>query len=143
MKTNKGKGYSGAVFVTCLLIVGCQGTGNVADKSDNYSQNSLPPTPPSSISAENTAVEKGNKVALCQNELASLQKVSPNAYLEKKVYFDNLLNSVAVYASVRGDVNIQTKETLDALYKYKTNQVCAEIEKEVLQGLIRRGESLK
>lgn len=143
MKINKGKCSASVFFLACLLSAGCQGGGDGVGKNNNDSQNGTPPTPPRSISVESSAAEKGNKVALCQNELASLKKVSPNAYVEKKAYFDSLLNSVAVYASVRGDVNAQTKDTLDALYKYKTNQVCAEIEKEVLQGLIRRGESVK
>lgn len=124
-------------------MTGCQGTGKIPAKANGLSQNSAPPTPPSSISVESAVAEKSNKVALCQSELASLKKVSPSVYLERKAYFDSLLNSVSVYASVRGDVNSQTKDTLDALYKYKTNQVCAEIEQDVLRGLIRRGESIK
>lgn len=143
MKINKVNGCSGMVLLGCLLIAGCQGTNSVPAKTNSLSKNNTPLMSENSISVENKAVEKPNKVALCQSELASLKKVSPNAYLEKKAYFDSLLSSVAVYASVRGDVNAQTKDTLDALYKYKTNQVCAEIERDVLQGLISRGESLK
>ncbi|HBE9082900.1 hypothetical protein [Serratia fonticola] len=143
VKIKKGKRTSGVILLSSMLIAGCQGTGNVVNKNNNHYQNNTSSVPPSSISVGNVAPDKGNKVALCQNELASLKKVSPNDYEEKKAYFDSLLNSVSVYASVRGDINTQTKDTLDALYKYKTNQVCAEIERDVLQGLIRRGESVK
>ncbi|OMQ20485.1 hypothetical protein BMI79_18280 [Serratia oryzae] len=91
---------------------------------------------------EKPAVQE-NRLGLCQSELASLQSVNPKAYAAKKAYFDSLVRNASVYSAVRGDVNTQTKDTLDALYKYKTNQVCAEIERDVLNGLIRRGESVK
>lgn len=143
MKINKVNGFSGIVFLGCLLLSGCQGTSNAPAKTNPSSNTSPRVMTQSSNSVESAVTEKTNKVALCQSELASLKKVSPNAYLERKAYFDSLLSSVSVYASVRGDVNAKTKDTLDALYKYKTNQVCAEIERDVLQGLIGRGESLK
>ncbi|AJW28987.1 hypothetical protein Z042_25760 [Chania multitudinisentens RB-25] len=86
---------------------------------------------------------KENRLGLCQSELASLKMVNPKAYAARKAYFDNLVRNASVYSAVRGDVNSSTKDTLDALYKYKTNQVCAEIERDVLNGLIRKGESVK
>lgn len=107
---------------------------------------SAPTASPSSASAAEPAVsssaERG-RIGLCQSELASLQKINPAVYAAKKASFDNLVRNASVYTSVRSDINAQTKDTLDALYKYKTNQMCGEIQRAVMEGLIRRGESVK
>ncbi|HGM5493042.1 TPA: hypothetical protein ACKP1B_004754 [Serratia fonticola] len=83
------------------------------------------------------------RMSRCRSELASLQTISPRAYATRKVNFDNLVKNASVYSAVRGEVNPSTKDTLDALYKYKTNQICAEIGRDVLNGLIRNVESVK
>lgn len=82
-------------------------------------------------------------ISRCQSELASLQTVNPRAYAVRKAKFDSLLTNASLYSGVRGDVNALTKNTLDALYKYKTNQLCAEIGQDLLNGLIRKVESVK
>lgn len=79
----------------------------------------------------------------CQNELNSLRLISATKYAVSKRDFDNLVKSASVYTQVRGGVNGKTKDTLDALYRYKTNQVCMQIERQVMDGLIRRGEGVK
>ncbi|ERK09204.1 hypothetical protein L581_0443 [Serratia fonticola AU-AP2C] len=40
-------------------------------------------------------------------------------------------------------MNALTKNTVDALYKYKTNQLCTQIGQDLLNGLIRKMESVK
>lgn len=135
----------GVVLCSGLLLAGCQKT---AQTSSQDSQTSTVQAPPQQISVSPPpppAVEenKTSKIGLCQSELASLKQVNPKAYAVKQANFNRLVNNASVYSAVRGDVNSTTKDTLDALYKYKTNQLCAEIEREVLQGLIQRGESVK
>lgn len=95
-------------------------------------------SPPPEPAAPET---KTSKIGLCQSELASLKQVNPKAYAIKQANFNRLVNNASVYSAVRGDVSSTTKDTLDALYKYKTNQLCAEIERDVLQGLIQRGKA--
>lgn len=138
-------------FLALLALVtlsGCQQT-----KSQTGTNASIP-IPPPSISvpavATNTAAPTNTpptapqqKMGLCQSQLASLRSISPKTYGVRKAQFDGLVNSASVYTAVRGEVSGQTKETVDALYKYKTNQICADIERDVMQGLIRRGESVK
>ncbi|MFZ1875394.1 hypothetical protein [Serratia sp. D1N4] len=137
----------GVLLCSGLLLAGCQ--SNQAKRT--VSQNQPPVTnvqsPPQQISVSPPppapTEAKTNKIGLCQNELAALRQVSPRAYALKKAQFDRLVSNASVYSAVRGDVNTDTKETLDALYKFKTNQICADIERSVLQGLIQRGESVK
>ncbi|MNC35090.1 hypothetical protein D3C75_835590 [compost metagenome] len=143
VKDIKEKCFIGIILLMSFLIVGCQGTDRTVSRPKNPPESSVPVVTPGSVATESSAAEKGNKIALCQSELVSLKKVSPETYLRKKAYFDDLVSNATVYATVRSDVNGQTKETVDALYKYKINQICVEIARDVLQGLIRRGESLK
>jgi hypothetical protein len=69
--------------------------------------------------------------------------VNDKAWTSRKADFDALVSGVSVYASVRGSVSSKTRDTLDALYRYKTNQICTQIERDVLEGLISRGESIR
>ncbi|VXC99489.1 hypothetical protein [Serratia oryzae] len=133
----------GFIISSGLLLAGCESKNS--SPSSKMQPVVSPPAaiePPPQPVIEKPAVQE-NRLGLCQSELASLQSVNPKAYAAKKAYFDSLVRNASVYSAVRGDVNTQTKDTLDALYKYKTNQVCAEIERDVLNGLIRRGESVK
>jgi hypothetical protein len=136
----------GVILCSGLLLAGCQKTAQTNSQED--SQAATVQAPPQQISVSPppqpaVAETKTNKISLCQSELASLKQVNPKAYAVKQANFNRLVNNASVYSAVRGDVNSTTKDTLDALYKYKTNQLCAEIERDVLQGLIQRGESVK
>lgn len=135
----------GALLCSGLLLAGCQNTAKKGSQ-DKPQVTATIEAPPQQISVSPPpapAEPKSNKIGLCQSELASLKQINPRAYAVKQAYFNRLLNNASVYSAVRGDVNAATKDTLDALYKYKTNQLCADIEREVLQGLIQRGESVK
>lgn len=137
----------GVVLCSGLLLAGCQKSAQTSSQNDAQATTTVQ-APPQEISMSpppQPAVEenKTSKIGLCQSELASLKQVNPKAYAVKQANFNRLVNNASVYSTVRGDVNAATKDTLDALYKYKTNQLCAEIERDVLQGLIQRGESVK
>lgn len=138
----KARGYrqrllASLITSSSLLVAGCASEGPSTSlvtppaASAPVVTQALPPSP------------EPTHMGRCQSELASLQTISPQAYAARKANFDSLVQNVSVYSAVRGDVNPSTKDTLDALYKYKTNQVCAEIGRDVLNGLIRRVESVK
>ena len=149
-----------AVFLTLIggvfLLTGCQNKFKWSESRPGVAASTLrtpqkvataAPAPAASPSsavepAVSSSAERG-RIGLCQSELASLQKINPAVYAAKKASFDNLVRNASVYTSVRSDINAQTKDTLDALYKYKTNQMCGEIQRAVMEGLIRRGESVK
>lgn len=79
----------------------------------------------------------------CRQELQALKIISPELHSQRKSSFDNLMGSAAQYASIRKGVNRQTKDTVDALYQYKLNRLCASISQEVVTGLTDRGENAK
>ncbi|MBH2766590.1 hypothetical protein I5Q31_05640 [Serratia marcescens] len=94
-------------------------------------------TPTEGASGENGAL------ARCQNDLNSLKQVNNKAWVARKQQFDRLVSGASVYTNVRAEVNGKTRDTLDALYRYKTNQLCAQIERDVMVNLIARGESIR
>ncbi|WP_371973012.1 hypothetical protein ACB496_15495 [Lelliottia nimipressuralis] len=87
--------------------------------------------------------EGSDAILTCQRDLDSLKRVNEKAWTSRKADFDALVSGVSVYASVRGNVSGKTRDTLDSLYRYKTNQICAQIERDVLEGLISRGENIR
>lgn len=89
------------------------------------------------------AMSTGGDILTCQNDLNSLKQVNDKAWKVRKRDFDSLVASASVYASVRTDVNGKTRDTLDALYRFKTNKLCVQIERDVLDGLVVRGESIR
>ncbi|MDL4455009.1 hypothetical protein QRZ34_28915 [Klebsiella michiganensis] len=78
-------------------------------------------------------------MAQCEKALASLRAINPASYQKKKAYFDALVGSVSRYGDIRGAVSDSTRETVDALYKFKAGKVCADIENEVMNGLVSKG----
>ncbi|CAI1727352.1 Uncharacterised protein [Serratia fonticola] len=134
----------GVLLCSGLLLAGCQNTAK--KDGQNKSQMAVTVVPPSqqiSVTPSPAPEAKTNKISLCQSELASLKQVNPKVYAVKQSQFSRLVNNASVYGAVRGNINMTTKDTLDALYKYKTNQLCADIEHDVLQSLIQTGEGAK
>ena len=127
-----------SVILVPLMLAGCQSEPAPVGKP-TPTQTSIPVVP--QVAPAATPVRE--KTGLCLGELASLKQVNSRAFAVRSAGFDRLVSSAGVYIAVRDKVSSQTKNTLDALYKYKTNQMCAEIERELLQALIRRGEIIK
>lgn len=74
----------------------------------------------------------------CRRELSSLRLIAPTAYTRRKAAFDQLINRAAVYARVRGDINNETQDVVDALYQYQTRELCIRIQRDVIDGLLLR-----
>lgn len=135
--------------LTCL-VSGCQAPGHSGRSSgaEKTAAASGPYVPTSkgsgsSVKSAERPSEGDDAIFTCQRDLDSLRKVNDKAWTSRKADFDALVSGVSVYASVRGSVSSKTRDTLDALYRYKTNQICTQIERDVLEGLISRGESIR
>ncbi|WP_312624643.1 hypothetical protein [Scandinavium sp.] len=138
------------------MISGCQ--KNIQPNSDSESLVTvtpvIPPVPrtyPSSTNitedqSDNTSranAAKGGVVSNCERELLALSKVNKNVYVQKKAAFDELLRNAAVYTEVREDIGAETRGTMDALYKYKTQKLCNDIAQSVRESLIAKGENFR
>lgn len=88
----------------------------------------------------NRAAEEAAGLKQCQNELDALKHLNPAQHTTFRQTFDRLMSGAAQYSSLRSQINAQTQETVDALYRYKVNRLCAGIRQATLTGLARRGE---
>ncbi|QNQ55465.1 hypothetical protein [Serratia liquefaciens] len=119
-------------FVLCLLLAGCQ-----IENSKNHIK---PQNANAQIGdAKVSAADETAKLGLCQRQLEALQKIDSAKYGIYQQRFDTLMNSAAEYAGVRTNVNVDSQDTLDALYHYRVNLFCSEINQVLLTGLAERG----
>ncbi|MEI9743867.1 MULTISPECIES: hypothetical protein [Enterobacter cloacae complex] len=110
----------------------------------------IPESSMENSSRENTAREisdsanwEAERLNNCQKELSILKGVSPKKYTVYKRTFDGLMGGAAQYAGLRKAVNANIQETVDALYRFKVNRLCAEISQGALEALVERGEQFK
>ncbi|AKG68303.1 Uncharacterised protein [Serratia fonticola] len=80
------------------------------------------------------------QLTLCQEQMGALRKITPKQHQQYQQAFDGLMQGAAQYARVRVQVNENTQETMDALYRYKINYLCANVSQAVLTGLAERVE---
>lgn len=97
----------------------------------------------SSEEEKTQAQNETERMAQCQKELEALKDINLERHTALRQEFDRLMNAAASYANVRTRVNSETKDTVDALYRYKINRLCADITQATLNGLADRGERLK
>lgn len=126
MKTNP------IIFVLCLLLVGCQ-----MENRQTHIQPQKVGTQSSKV--KSSAADEANRLGLCQRQLEALQKIDATKYGVYQQRFDTLMNSAAEYAGVRTNVNVDSQDTLDALYHYRVNLFCSEINQVLLTGLAELG----
>ena len=131
-----------------LLTTGCQGSSSESEFRNISSEPSMPIVKPENIRKSEIQIEtvsdtQTGGVTSCQRELVALSQLNTSLYTQKKQRFDELLARATVYTGVRNDIGSQTKDTLDALYKYKTQKLCSEIEHAVRQSLLSTGEEIK
>ncbi|EJH7528410.1 hypothetical protein QD763_003833 [Salmonella enterica] len=80
----------------------------------------------------NFSVEK------CGRELNTLKRLDIRRYTQRKSQFDRLMAGASVYADVRSDVVRGTQDAVDAMYRFRTGKLCAEISRDVMDALIRQ-----
>jgi len=82
------------------------------------------------------------RIALCQQRVNSLKNINPQSYQKRIAYFNGLLSNASGYAGIRNNVDASTRKAIDALYKYKTEKFCADVEHELMSDLSNRVENL-
>ncbi|WP_230354408.1 hypothetical protein [Lelliottia sp. WAP21] len=147
----KSIGYKSlaAIFLS-ISITGCQVDSHTTKSEDSVvTPLSESPTTYTSHPVQEDTIENNNnssnegEVTNCQRELLALSKIDQTIYAQKKKSFEDLLSGASIYTSVRNDIDIKTKNTIDALYKFKTQNLCSDIEQSVRQALISRGDVAK
>lgn len=83
---------------------------------------------------------EAERLQQCQRELDAMRAMDAEKHQKFKREFDILMSNAAQYAGVRQRVNTGTQETVDALYRYRTSRLCADISSAMMTGLAERGE---
>ncbi len=137
---------AGVLLIGGVMLSGCQSHSQRDTQPHSLvTPVELPPAPPVKTEAPKvvTVTDYKSGANLCQKELASLKLISPKNYTVKKAAYDRLIFNSSQYNGLRGDINLTTQDTMDALYKYKMNILCSTIENDVMQALVRKGENTK
>lgn len=86
-------------------------------------------------------IKQNENLKKCQTQLQALEVVSPSEHNKMQKAFDNLMNSAAQYTGLRKSVDENTQETVDSLYHYRANQLCARIAQTLMDSLTSKGEA--
>lgn len=122
-----------AALLLTLTLTGCQTAKRPVPTSSK---------PPSAeeIAEQDKRQREAERMQQCQRELDAMRGMDNEKYQKFKREFDTLMGGAAQYAGVRQRVNTSTQETVDALYRYRTSRLCADISSAMMTGLAERGE---
>lgn len=98
-------------------------------------------SPAQQTPVENSGVTADSRLGVCRKELDILKRLDNTRYLSRKAVFDKLMSGARLYGDVRSDLQSGTRSTVDALFSYKLEKLCADISQDVLNSLSRIGEN--
>ncbi|HEI8760286.1 hypothetical protein FMJ84_07550 [Klebsiella oxytoca] len=113
-----------AVIIAGFFITGC-----------------VPKKTPSLVTSSGEAVSPPTNpegevdMVQCEKELSALGSVNQLRYSELKDRFERVMHGASGYTTVRNAVNPETRNAIDALYKFQAVKLCSEIRGEMLNSL--------
>lgn len=122
-----------------MLLVGCNSTSTrkpnrittpIADSVTSQQQ----------IEQQRIAAEQ-ERMNNCSQALESLKEVNPGQAAKFGNDFTALVSAASQYNSVRNKVAEPTKQGIDSMYQFKSIKLCADIEKELIDSLVKRGNN--
>lgn len=89
----------------------------------------------SEMTTDKRANKEAARIQSCKGELDALKSLNPKQNLQLQSKFSQLMKKAAQYSNIRNQVSENTRETIDALYRYKVNLLCANIVQAALTNL--------
>ncbi len=89
------------------------------------------------MSSSGDHLDDVEKMERCRRELEALKKIDSAVYNKRKAEFDRLVSGASLYNGVRSDVGNYTQSAVDALYRFRSDKLCADIASDVLKGLAK------
>ena len=71
----------------------------------------------------------------CEKELQALESINHIKHVDLKSRFERVMLGASDYTNVRNSVNQETRNAIDALYKFQAVKLCSEIRAEMLNSL--------
>ncbi|MEB8194994.1 hypothetical protein NGI12_16205 [Raoultella terrigena] len=113
-----------AVIIAGLLLTGCT-VKKTPSLVTSATEDVAPPTNP----------EGEVDMVQCEKELSALASVNQPIYVDLKARFERVMHGASGYTNVRSSVNPETRNAIDALYKFQAVKLCSEIRGEMLNSL--------
>ena len=124
-----------------ILLVGCNST------QSRQSARLMKPLSDTTLRQQQTeqqrVADEQARLDSCRKALESLKEVNPKQADKLGNEFTALLSAATQYNSVRSKVAEPTKQGIDSMYQFKSIKLCADIEKELIDSLVKRGENVQ
>lgn len=117
------------VLLTGMLLGGCESKPGI--KPLQQTTGSKP------VSSSGDRLDDVEKMERCRRELEALKRIDSAVYNKRKAEFDELVSGASLYNGVRSDVGNYTQNAVDALYRFRSDKLCADIASDVLAGLTK------
>lgn len=129
------KKYIKPVFLVLfigMLLGGCESKSGIESLQQ---KSGIKPT-----SSSGDRLDDVEKMERCRRELEALKKIDSAVYNKRKAEFDKLVSGASLYNGVRSDVGNYTQSAVDALYRFRSDKLCADIASDVLRELSKDKE---
>lgn len=136
--------YPAIATIVIMLTSGCSVMSSQQAKPIEKATIVQPiqPVPNLESTTQNTVkTSQQEQITFCRQALESLQKVNPSRARKLNSDFNALVNAASQYNSVRGQVGDTTRQAIDSMYHFKSIKLCADIDKELMDSLVVRGEN--
>ncbi|EIE6663215.1 hypothetical protein HOW80_004552 [Escherichia coli] len=120
------------VLFTGMLLGGCESKSGIKSLQQ---KSGIKPT-----SSSGDRLDDVEKMERCRRELEALKKIDSAVYNKRKAEFDKLVSGASLYNGVRSDVGNYTQSAVDALYRFRSDKLCADIASDVLRELSKDKE---
>lgn len=111
------------------IIAGTLLTGCVAKKIPSQ-------VTPAMESVEPPTTSEGDvDMVQCEKELRALESINHIQHVDLKSRFERVMSGASGYTNVRSSVNPESRNAIDALYKFQAVKLCSEVRAEMLNSL--------
>lgn len=115
------------IFIIGMFLSGCESKSSVRP---------LPSTAEVKLAGVlGDRLDDVEEMERCRRELETLKKVDLTIYSKRKAEFDKLMSGALLYNGVRSNVRSYTQSAVDALYRFRSDKLCADIANDILQCL--------
>lgn len=133
--------------VAILLLAGCSLISHKktlpSATSKSTSTHSPVPAVQSVVQPESNQAKNSEqaKINYCRKALDSLKQINAKQAYKYNTSFNSLVSAASQYNSVRDQVATSTRQAVDSMYQFKAAKLCADIDKELMDSLVARGEN--
>lgn len=112
-----------AAIIAGTLLTGC------------VAKNSVTGYPSNGVRRASNDLRGDVDMVQCEKELRALESINHIQHVDLKSRFERVMSGASGYTNVRSSVNPETRNAIDALYKFQAVKLCSEVRAEMLNSL--------